>query len=77
MLFAKIFLAVRCSYVWLSGLSFILIHQILLGPIYAAPEILNFDAYLVDQADLWSLGVVLYQVCSAIYWRRFSTDLIW
>ncbi len=32
------------------------------SPIYAAPEILNFEAYSVDQADLWSLGVCLYQV---------------
>jgi len=37
------------------------------SPIYAAPEILNFEAYSVDQADLWSLGVVLYQMCFGVY----------
>jgi len=37
------------------------------SPIYAAPEILNFEAYSVDQADLWSLGVVLYQMCFGAY----------
>jgi len=37
------------------------------SPIYAAPEILNFEAYSVDQSDLWSLGVVLYQMCFGQY----------
>jgi serine/threonine protein kinase len=37
------------------------------SPIYAPPEILNFEAYSVDLADLWSLGVVLYQMCFGNY----------
>jgi len=37
------------------------------SPIYAAPEILNFEASSDDQSDLWSLGVVLYQMCFGQY----------
>ena len=31
------------------------------SPLYMAPEILTYNKY-TDQADLWSVGVILYEL---------------
>lgn len=59
------------------GSSFPLPHypHIILGPIFAAPEILNFQPFRVDLADLWSLGVVLFLVLSRLLSLHFFSSL--
>jgi len=37
------------------------------SPIFAAPEVLSFQPFQVDLADLWSLGVVIYTMCFGDY----------
>jgi serine/threonine protein kinase len=48
------------------------------SPLFTAPEILGGKSYIPKPTDMWSLGLILYQmVCGKLPWKSHNKILLW